>query len=245
MMQRKKLKLLLASLAASTILFAVPMSVVAVDGDTGTGTGGSGAGGGDSTTTDPKYSITNSCQPGCKHEFIGSETHTIKVMGGTHTIIFTDVKMDFSAEQDNKLPALEITRNHQNNSISNVTLVINGENTLKSPTGCAGIRVTSGNFLTITGPGNLTAEGGANGAGIGNQGLNGSSGEITLASEGTITAKGGDAAAGIGGGQAGGCGKVTIKSGTVNATGGKGYTLQDGQNTISIGGGDGIGTGGE
>lgn len=247
MMQRKKLKLLLASLAASTILFSVPLSVMAgsLDNDS-TQTGSTDPDGSDdSTTTTSDYSLTNSCNPNCKHEYSGDLTQTIKVMGGTHKLIFNNVKISPDTTNDNSAPALEVTTNSQNGSTSNVTLEVNGTNNLTSPAGFAGIRVTSGNSLTIIGTGDLTATGGSAGAGIGNQGFSGSSGEITIATTGSskITANGGDAAAGIGGGQAGGCGKITVKSGTVYANGGNGYVVSGTTNKIDAG--TGIGTGGK
>ncbi|MCQ2304153.1 MAG: hypothetical protein MJZ97_04060 [Bacteroidales bacterium] len=90
-----------------------------------------------------------------------------------------------------------------------------------------GITVSGeGNSLTIYGQtnqsGQLIAQGGHQGAGIGG-GVNGSGSNITI-NGGTVTAKGGEYAAGIGGGLAltsGGLGSyITINGGTVTASGG-------------------------
>ena len=98
MMQRKKLKLLLASLAASTTLFSMSLSAMAtsfssssqgtppppIDYDKG-----------------PNYNLslinnpvilTNDCPSGCKHIITQTgptANHTISVTGGTHEVHFS------------------------------------------------------------------------------------------------------------------------------------------------------------
>lgn len=102
----------------------------------------------------------------------------------------------------------------------NVTIELEGENTLKSGENHAGLEKGNTGNLTIQdqdGDGTLTAEGGKNGAGIG--GGKASASDITITG-GIIEVTGGAYGAGIGGG-AGGCGKnITIKGGNVSATGG-------------------------
>ena len=92
----------------------------------------------------------------------------------------------------------------------------------------AGIRVSSGNSLTIygqlTGTGTLNAQGGNNGAGIGNgrytaYAAGAPCGAINI-NGGTINATGGSYGAGIGGGFRGAGGTITLNGGSIYATGG-------------------------
>lgn len=113
----------------------------------------------------------------------------------------------------------------------NVTIELDGTNTVKSGDNHAGVEKQNSGKLTITDDnktaGSLTANGGeGGGAGIGGgRGSNGS--DITI-SGGTVNATGGGNAAGIGGGaktdaNGGGNGSnITISDGTVNAAGGEG-----------------------
>lgn len=102
----------------------------------------------------------------------------------------------------------------------NVTIELEGENTLKSGENHAGLEKGNVGNLTIQdqdGDGALTAEGGKNGAGIG--GGNASASDITITG-GTIEATGGAYGAGIGGGGEQGSGSnITITGGHVTATG--------------------------
>ncbi|MCR5503524.1 MAG: hypothetical protein K6F53_11000, partial [Lachnospiraceae bacterium] len=83
-----------------------------------------------------------------------------------------------------------------------------------------GIRVTSGNALTIDGEGTLIATGSWECAGIGgNDGGVNAAGTIVIKG-GHISATGGGSAAGIGGGSRGSGGSITIEGGEVTATGG-------------------------
>lgn len=122
-----------------------------------------------------------------------------------------------------------------------VTVNLKGgtKNTLISGCGCAGLQKnnTSGSALTIDGTGELYAQGGAGGAGIG--GGNGATGFNITINNGMITAVGGansdensGTGAGIGGGFRGEGNGIAIKGGTVTATGGAGSTTGAG-----IGGG--------
>lgn len=121
-----------------------------------------------------------------------------------------------------------------------VTVNLKGgtKNTLKSGKGCAGLQ-KGGMYgsLTIDGTGELYAQGGAGGAGIG--GGNGATGFNIMINNGMITAVGGansdensGTGAGIGGGFRGEGNGIAIKGGTVTATGGAGSTTGAG-----IGGG--------
>ena len=128
----------------------------------------------------------------------------------------------------------------------NVTLELDGDNTLTGGTGHAGLEKNdnTGNGTLIIkddknddgtekteeqkkaetesgkGAGSLTATGGAGGAGIGG-GFNSGANNITISGNDTrVTATGKDGGAGIGGGYAGTADSITISGGTVDATGG-------------------------
>ena len=103
----------------------------------------------------------------------------------------------------------------------NVSIELDGDNTLKSGKGHAGLEKKNGGKLTIADEdknGKLTAEGGKYGAGIGG-GDQGAGSGITITG-GEIKATGGQYGAGIGGGKGAGS-DITISGGEVNATGGK------------------------
>lgn len=104
----------------------------------------------------------------------------------------------------------------------NVNLNVEGINTVSSGDKHAGVEKANDGNLTIgseSGEGELTANGGHGGAGIGG-GYEGSGSDITITG-GEITANGGGEAAGIGGGVLGSGSDVTIsKDSRVEATGG-------------------------
>ena len=121
----------------------------------------------------------------------------------------------------------------------NVTIELDGENTLKSGNKRAGLEKGNGGNLTVTDKddnGSLTAVGGLRGAGIGG-GYNGSGTNITIEG-GNVNATGGDYGAGIGGGINGSGTNITIEGGDVTATGGNwgagigGGTYGSGSNKI-------------
>ena len=103
---------------------------------------------------------------------------------------------------------------------TNVELILEGENTLKSGEQNPGLKFAgkgSGSLLTIKGDGQLTAIGGKYGAGIGG-GYKESGNNITI-SGGIVIATGGLSGAGIGGGYLGSGNNITISGGIVTATG--------------------------
>lgn len=182
--------------------------------------------------------------------------------GSSVNVTLKDVNIDVSGNSDKA--AVEVTGS------GNVTIELDGTNTVKSGDNHAGVEKNDGDSsgkLTITGDNetadSLTATGGKGGAGIGGgKGSNGS--DITI-SGGTVNANGGENAAGIGGGaktdaNGGGNGsKITISGGTVTANGGysgagiggaqggtgSNITISDG--TVNANGGEGgagIGGGG-
>ena len=103
----------------------------------------------------------------------------------------------------------------------NVNLNVEGINTVSSGDKHAGVEKANDGNLTIgseSGEGELTANGGHGGAGIGG-GYEGSGSDITITG-GEITANGGGEAAGIGGGPRGNGSDITISGGEVTANGG-------------------------
>lgn len=103
----------------------------------------------------------------------------------------------------------------------NVNLNVEGTNTVSSSDKHAGVEKANDGNLTIgseSGEGELTANGGHGGAGIGG-GYEGSGSDITITG-GEITANGGGEAAGIGGGVLGSGSDITITGGEVTANGG-------------------------
>ncbi len=150
-------------------------------------------------------------------------SNTITVESGVNaTITLNNVNIDVSSNYETAAFGIA------DNSTGNVTITLEGTNTLKSGGSCAGLQKNGGSgTLTIIGTGSLTATGGNFGAGIGG-GDRGSGTGITI-SGGEVTAKGGASGAGIGGGSGGG-GTITITGGTVTATGG--------HNGAGIGGGN-------
>lgn len=103
----------------------------------------------------------------------------------------------------------------------NVNLNVEGINTVSSGDKDAGVEKANDGNLTIgseSGEGELTANGGHGGAGIGG-GYEGSGSDITITG-GEITANGGGEAAGIGGGVLGSGSDITITGGEVTANGG-------------------------
>ena len=123
----------------------------------------------------------------------------------------------------------------------NVNLNVEGINTVSSGDKHAGVEKANDGNLTIgseSGEGELTANGGHGGAGIGG-GYEGSGSDITITG-GEVTANGGWCGAGIGGGPRGNGSDITISGGKVIANGGLcgagiggGYKGSGGDVTIS------------
>lgn len=129
------------------------------------------------------------------------------------TVTIKDVNIDASGEWD---PAMAVQGK------GNTTLKLEGNNTLKSGWGRAGVEKndeTSSGKLTITAEdtsSSLNAVGGQEAAGIGGGGYRQSTSKLEIAN-GKIYAEGGSRGAGIGGGSIGGNGEVTISGGEVTA----------------------------
>ena len=104
----------------------------------------------------------------------------------------------------------------------NVTIELDGSNTVKSGEKHAGVEKNNEGNLTIADQnkdGSLNATGGKHGAGIGGGG-EGAGTDITV-SGGKVNATGGEGGAGIGGGNRGAGSSITIENGEVKATGGE------------------------
>ena len=132
----------------------------------------------------------------------------------------------------------------------NVNLNVEGTNTVSSGSNYAGVEKANAGNLTIgseSGSGELTANGGEYGAGIG--GGDAQSGNDITITGGEIIANGGGYGAGIGGGWYGNGSDITISGGEVTANGGEagagigGGYLHSG-NDITISGGEVNATGG-
>ena len=152
----------------------------------------------------------------------------------------------------------------------NVTIELDGENTVKSGNERAGVEKNNGGNLTITNtdavtaddPGSLHATGSYGGAGVGGAGVGGNSNgsNITITGNANVTASGYDAGAGIGGGGHGsgsditieGNAKVEAKGGSNSAAGigggengsGSGITIRGNAEVTATGGYSGAGIGG-
>ena len=133
------------------------------------------------------------------------------------TVTIEDVNIDVSGgEYGTGKAAMSVE------GAGNTTLKLEGDNTLKSGWGRAGVEKndeTSSGKLTITAEdtsSSLNAYGGEDAAGIGGGGYRQSTSKLEIAN-GKIYAEGGFRGAGIGGGSIGGNGEVTISGGEVTA----------------------------
>lgn len=151
------------------------------------------------------------------------------------TVTIKDVNIDVSGgEYGTGKAAMSVE------GAGNTTLKLEGDNTLKSGWGRAGVEKndeTSSGKLTITAEdtsSSLNAVGGQEAAGIGGGGYHQSTSKLEIAN-GKIYAEGGSRGAGIGGGSIGGNGEVTISGGEVTAYGSYGGA--------GIGGGSNEGSG--
>ena len=169
-----------------------------------------------------------------------SNTITIKAEeNATANVTLDGVNIDVSGTGDyqHKVPgeaAVQITGN------GDVTLELDGENTVQSGFSRAGVEKNDGDSsgkLTITDEngtdGSLEATGGVYGSGIGG-GNDGSGSDITITGSAEVTANGGMDAAGIGGGAGGGDGG---SGSNITITGNAEVTAQGNVGGAGIGGG--------
>ena len=233
-------KLLAIMLALIMVLVLVP--ALALDWDIGNGDITVNAGsGGQTVTQGPQVNVSDSAPV-----ITGSSTdNTLTInaeKGQTASVTLSDVNIDVSGKRK---AAVSTTGE------GDVSIELDGENTLKSGKTHAGLEKNNGGSLTIAGEnknGKLTAEGGNYGAGIGG-GHNKDGSNITITG-GEVTATGGNGGAGIGGGMIGNGSNITISGGEVKAAGGSsgagigGGGEGDGSK-ITISGGEVTATGGD
>ena len=142
-------------------------------------------------------------------------TITIKSeAGATANVTLEDVNIDASGTGN---AAVKVEGE------GDINLNIEGKNAVSSGRDHAGVEKSNGGNLTIgsgSGSGELKADGGYRGAGIGG-GNKSSAGNITITG-GEIIANGGNGGAGIGGGSGGNGSDITISGGKVTASSGSG-----------------------
>ena len=204
-------KKIVSTLLALLLLASLPVSAHAAVWDIGKGNITVNAGSGGQTVTQGDGAAVEDSAP----VITGSSTENTVTINAekdqTANVTLSDVNIDVSSEGK-----AAVTTTGE----GNVSIELNGDNTLKSGKGHAGLEKKNGGKLTIADEdknGKLTAEGGKYGAGIGG-GDQGAGSGITITG-GEIKATGGQYGAGIGGGKGDGS-DITISGGEVNATGG-------------------------
>ena len=202
---------IVSTLLALLLLASLPVSALAAEWDISSGDITVNAGSGGQTVTQGSQVDVPDSAP----VITGSSTENTLTINAekdqTANVTLSDVNIDVSSEGK-----AAVTTTGE----GNVSIELNGDNTLKSGKGHAGLEKKNGGKLTIADEdknGKLTAEGGKYGAGIGG-GDQGAGSGITITG-GEIKATGGQYGAGIGGGKGDGS-DITISGGDVNATGG-------------------------
>ena len=202
---------IVSTLLALLLFAGLPVSALAATWDIGNGDITVNAGSGGQTVTQGSQVDVPDSAP----VITGSSTENTLTINAekdqTANVTLSDVNIDVSSEGK-----AAVTTTGE----GNVSIELNGDNTLKSGKGHAGLEKKNGGKLTIADEdknGKLTAEGGKYGAGIGG-GDQGAGSGITITG-GEIKATGGQYGAGIGGGKGDGS-DITISGGEVNATGG-------------------------
>ena len=206
-----KKRKIVSTLLALLLLASLPVSALAAEWDISKGDITVNAGSGGQTVTQGSQVDVPDSAP----VITGSSTENTLTINAekdqTANVTLSDVNIDVSSEGK-----AAVTTTGE----GNVSIELNGDNTLKSGKGHAGLEKKNGGKLTIADEdknGKLTAEGGKYGAGIGG-GDQGAGSGITITG-GEIKATGGQYGAGIGGGKGDGS-DITISGGEVNASGG-------------------------
>ncbi len=207
-----KKRKIVSTLLALLLLASMPVSALAAEWDISKGDITVNAGSGGQTVTQGSQVDVPDSAP----VITGSSTENTLTINAekdqTANVTLSDVNIDVSSEGK-----AAVTTTGE----GNVSIELNGDNTLKSGKGHAGLEKKNGGKLTIADEdknGKLTAEGGKYGAGIGGGGK-GDGSDITI-SGGEVNATGGTSGAGIGGGSRGTGSDITISGGEVNASGG-------------------------
>ena len=222
-------KKIVSTLLVLLLLASLPVLAHAAVWDIGKGDITVNAGSGGQTVTQGDGAAVEDSAP----VITGSSTEntlTIKAESGqTANVTLSGANIDVSG----KVKAAVST-----NGEGNVSIELDGDNTLKSATNHAGLEKNNGGSLTIADEnknGKLTAKGGDYGAGIGG-GWRGSGSDITI-SGGEVNATGGVNGAGIGGGCYGYGNNITV-------SGDAKLKVQGGVEDNIDGAGAGIGNGG-
>ena len=207
-----KKKRIVSTLLALLLFASLPVSALAAEWDIGNGDITVNAGSGGQTVTQGSQVDVPDSAP----VITGSSTENTLTINAekdqTANVTLSDVNIDVSSEGK-----AAVTTTGE----GNVSIELNGDNTLKSGKGHAGLEKKNGGKLTIADEdknGKLTAEGGKYGAGIG--GGEYGIGKDIIITGGEVNATGGRFSAGIGGGSRGTGSDITISGGEVNASGG-------------------------
>ena len=224
-----KKKKIVSTLLALLLFASLPVSALAAEWDIGKGDITVNAGSGGQTVTQGGGAAVEDSAP----VITGSSTEntlTIKAESGqTANVTLSGANIDVSGKGKAAVST---------NGEGNVSIELDGDNTLKSATNHAGLEKNNGGSLTIADEnknGKLTAKGGDYGAGIGG-GWRGSGSDITI-SGGEVNATGGVNGAGIGGGCYGYGNNITV-------SGDAKLKVQGGVEDNIDGAGAGIGNGG-
>ena len=224
-----KKRKIVSTLLALLLLASLPVSAHAATWDIGKGDITISAGSGGQTVTQGDGAAVEDSAP----VITGSSTEntlTIKAESGqTANVTLSGANIDVSGKGKAAVST---------NGEGNVSIELDGDNTLKSATNHAGLEKNNGGSLTIADEnknGKLTAKGGDYGAGIGG-GWRGSGSDITI-SGGEVNATGGVNGAGIGGGCYGYGNNITV-------SGDAKLKVQGGVEDNIDGAGAGIGNGG-
>ena len=235
-------KKIVSTLLALLLLASLPVSAHAATWDIGKGDITISAGSGGQTVTQGDGSAVEDSAP----VITGSSTENTVTINAekdqTASVTLSGANIDVSGKGKAAVST---------NGEGNVSIELDGDNTLKSATNHAGLEKNNGGSLTIADEdknGKLTAWGGQQGAGIGG-GQHGSGSNIFITGGG-VNAIGGLAAAGIGGGLGGNGSNITISGGKVGATNGlNGAGIGGGQHgsgsNITISGGEVNASGGK
>ena len=224
-----KKKRIVSTLLALLLFAGLPVSALAAEWDIGKGDITVNAESGGQTVTQGGGAAVEDSAP----IITGSSTEntlTIKAESGqTANVTLSGANIDVSGKGKAAVST---------NGEGNVSIELDGDNTLKSATNHAGLEKNNGGSLTIADEnknGKLTAKGGDYGAGIGG-GWRGSGSDITI-SGGEVNATGGVNGAGIGGGCYGYGNNITV-------SGDAKLKVQGGVEDNIDGAGAGIGNGG-
>ena len=205
-------KKIVSTLLALLLLASLPVSALAAEWDIGKGDITVNAESGGQTVTQGGGAAVPDSAPVITGTSKENNVTINADSGQTASVTLSGVNIDV---RDKGKAAVSTTGE------GNVSIELNGDNTLKSGKGHAGLEKKNGGKLTIADEdknGKLTAEGGKYGAGIG--GGEYGIGKDIIITGGEVNATGGRFSAGIGGGSRGTGSDITISGGEVNASGG-------------------------